>query len=75
MDLWWVWVYVFNLDIVGSVSELDGKNFEYYFWVSYDFMNDVLLGNSDFILNSEIYIYEFGYLMGIVDFYLYEGNN
>ncbi|WP_264229751.1 InlB B-repeat-containing protein [Acholeplasma laidlawii] len=72
---WWAWVYVSNPDIVGSVSELDGKNFEYYFWASYDFMNDALPGNSDLILNSETYIHELGHLMGIVDFYPYEGNN
>jgi M6 family metalloprotease-like protein/uncharacterized repeat protein (TIGR02543 family) len=75
VDPWWAWVYVSNPDIVGSVSELDGKNFEYYFWASYDFMNDALPGNSDLILNSETYIHELGHLMGIVDFYPYEGNN
>lgn len=75
VDPWWAWVYVSNPDIVGSVSELDGKNFEYYFWASYDFMNDALPGNSDLILNSETYINELGHLMGIVDFYPYEGNN
>src|SRR5690554_1052975 len=74
VDPWWAWVYVSNPTIVGSVSELDGKNFEYYFWASYEFINDSLPGNDDLILNSETYIHELGHLMGIVDFYPYDGN-
>lgn len=75
VDPWWAWVYVSDPTIVGSVSELDGKNFEYYFWASYEFINDSLPGNSDLILNSETYIHELGHLMGILDFYPYDGNN
>ncbi|MBG0762708.1 hypothetical protein IY230_03660, partial [Acholeplasma laidlawii] len=73
VDPWWAWVYVSDPTIVGSVSELDGKNFEYYFWASYEFINDTLPGNNDLILNSETYIHELGHLMGIVDFYQYDG--
>src|SRR5690606_8185537 len=74
-DPWWAWVYSAKYGQADDIGQLDGKNFEYYFWASYSFLEDPIQGNSGLIYNAETYIHELGHLMGMVDFYPYEGNN
>ncbi|MFA7417366.1 MAG: InlB B-repeat-containing protein [Acholeplasma sp.] len=71
---WWAWVFTAQEGVASSVGLLDGKVFDYYFWASYSFIEDAIPGNSSLILNSETYIHELGHLMGMVDFYPYEGD-
>src|SRR5690554_4741244 len=71
---WWAWVFTAQEGVASSVGLLDGKVFDYYFWASYSFIEDSISGNSSLILNSETYIHELGHLMGMVDFYPYEGD-
>jgi M6 family metalloprotease-like protein/uncharacterized repeat protein (TIGR02543 family) len=75
VDPWWAWVFSARFGEASKVGRLDGKDFEYYFWASYTFIEDEISGNTNLILNAETYIHELGHLMGIVDFYPYEGNN
>jgi len=75
VDPWWAWVFSARFGEASNVGSLDGKDFEYYFWASYTFIEDEISGNINLILNAETYIHELGHLMGIVDFYPYEGNN
>lgn len=75
VDPWWAWVFSARFGEASKVGSLDGKDFEYYFWASYNFIEDDISGNINLILNAETYIHELGHLMGIVDFYPYEGNN
>ncbi|MDY0210714.1 MAG: InlB B-repeat-containing protein [Acholeplasma sp.] len=70
-DPWWAWVYAAQYGQANDLPLLDGKRFEYYFWASYDFMNDPLTGLSDLSYNAETYIHELGHLMGMPDLYPY----
>lgn len=70
-DPWWAWVYSAQYGQASSLSKLDGKDFDYYFWASYDFMNDALPGLNGLVVNAETYIHELGHLMGMPDLYPY----
>ncbi len=71
-DPWWAWVYSAQFGEASQIGNLDGKKFEYYFWASYAFLEDPIVGNDNIIVNAETYIHEVGHLFGIVDFYQYE---
>ena len=68
---WWAWVYSAQYGQASSLSKLDGKDFDYYFWAGYHFLEDNLPGLSELVVNAETYIHELGHLMGMPDLYPY----
>lgn len=70
-DPWWAWVYAAKYGVADDLPLLDGKRFEYYFWASYDFINDPLTGLSGLVVNAETFVHELGHLMGMPDLYPY----
>lgn len=66
-DPWWAWVYIQD-GWDSRVSKLDGKEFEYYMWISYDFLNDQTLSTT-VTVNAETFIHEFGHMLGQTDLY------
>lgn len=70
-DPWWAWVFTAQEGQASTLGKLDGKDFDYYFWASYDFMNDALPGLNGLVVNAETYIHELGHLMGMPDLYPY----
>ena len=70
-DPWWAWVYAAQYGVADDLSLLDGKRFEYYFWASYDFINDALPGVTGLVVNAETFVHELGHLMGMPDLYPY----
>ena len=63
---WWAWVYVNEAE-----HHFDNKEFGYYMWVGYYFMDEPLGpgldGNVEY--NAETYIHEMGHLFGLDDYY------
>lgn len=67
-DPWWAWVYTAEAGECDGLT-LDGVEFNYYMWASYEFSNDDITGNNNLIVNAETYIHETGHLMGMPDLY------
>jgi M6 family metalloprotease-like protein/uncharacterized repeat protein (TIGR02543 family) len=64
---WWAWVFSAQYGEAANTT-LDGKDFEYYMWASYYFLDDDLPGSNP-AANAETYIHELGHLMGLIDYY------
>lgn len=64
---WWAWVYAAKYGEAKNTN-LDGKDFEYYMWASYHFLDDNLPSLNP-VVNAETYIHELGHLMGLIDYY------
>lgn len=65
---WWAWVYNAGSGTARNLDDLDGKEFEYYMWASYNFIFDEIPG-SQVVINAETYIHELGHLLGFPDLY------
>ena len=64
---WWAWVFAAKYGEAKN-TKLDGKDFEYYMWASYHFLDDSLPALNPTV-NAETYIHELGHLMGLMDYY------
>ena len=64
---WWAWVFAAKYGEAKNIT-LDGKDFEYYMWASYHFLDDNLPALNP-VVNAETYIHELGHLMGLIDYY------
>ncbi|MBN2876772.1 MAG: hypothetical protein JXL85_03865, partial [Bacilli bacterium] len=71
---WWAWVFSAQYGEVSKIDTLDGKEFEYYTWISYAFMEDNIYGSDGQVVNAETYIHETGHLLGAIDMYSYTEN-
>jgi len=53
---WWAWVFSAQYGEAANTT-LDGKDFEYYMWASYYFLDDDLPGSNP-AANAETYIHD-----------------
>ncbi len=68
---WWAWVFSAIHGEASKLPKLDGLDFEYYAWMSYEFSQDPIYGSDGQIVNAETFIHETGHLFGGVDLYSY----